>query len=156
MDSTGLGMQFAERAQEKYGAYKVEAVRFTNAVKEELAYPVRAAFEDKAIRIPYDDKIRADLRAIKKTTTGAGNLRFDSDRSEDGHSDRFWALALAIHAAGAGGPMAAWGGSDPERMPRITDIEGPDDTGDRNIPQRSERFYDNARHLMRRMRANVA
>jgi phage FluMu gp28-like protein len=100
IDSTGLGMQLAERAVEKFGEYKVEAVNFTAPVKEALAYPVRAAFEDKSTRIPHDDQIRADLRAIKKTTTAAGNIRFDADRSENGHADRFWALALAKHAAG--------------------------------------------------------
>lgn len=98
IDDTGLGMQFAERAGEKYGQYRVEGVRFTGPVKEELAYPVRAAFEDKSIRIPRDDKIRADLRSIRKTTTAAGNIRFEADRGPGGHADRFWALALAMHA----------------------------------------------------------
>lgn len=99
IDDTGLGMQLAERAQEKFGTYRVEPVRFTANVKEALAYPVRAAFEDKSIRIPHDDKIRADLRAIRKTTTAAGNIRFLAESGPDGHSDRFWALALAKHAA---------------------------------------------------------
>lgn len=99
IDSTGLGMQFAERAQEEFGTYRVEGIRFSAQVKEELAYPVRAAFEDKAVKIPRDDKIRADLRGIKKVTTAAGNIRFEADRGPGGHSDRFWALALAIHAA---------------------------------------------------------
>jgi len=99
IDSTGLGMQFAERAIEKYGFYRVEAVRFSAQVKEELAYPVRALFEDRAIKIPKDDQTRADLRGIRKTTTAAGNIRFEADRGTNGHSDRFWALALAVHAA---------------------------------------------------------
>jgi phage FluMu gp28-like protein len=99
IDATGLGMQFAERAAQKYGKYRVEEVRFTAPVKEALAYPVRAAFEDKGIRIPMRDRVRADLRAIKKTTTAAGNIRFDADRSENGHADRFWALALAVSEA---------------------------------------------------------
>lgn len=98
-DDTGLGMQLAERAVEKYSSYKVEPVRFTAPVKEQLAYPVRAAFEDKSIRVPWDDDTRADLRAIRKTTTAAGNIRFDADTGPGGHADRFWALALAIHAA---------------------------------------------------------
>lgn len=98
IDSTGLGMQFAERAQEKYGTFRVEAVRFSAQIKEELAYPVRALFEDKAIKIPKDDRIRADLRGIRKVTTAAGNIRFEADRGANGHSDRFWALALAVHA----------------------------------------------------------
>ena len=99
IDATGLGMQFAERAQEKYGEYRAEAVKFSAPVKEELAYPVRTAFEDKSVRIPSDDEIRGDLRSIRKTTTAAGNLRFEADRGPGGHADRFWALALALHAA---------------------------------------------------------
>jgi phage FluMu gp28-like protein len=98
IDSTGLGMQFAERAQERFGKYKVEGVRFTGPVKEELAYLVKAAFEDVRVRIPERKEITADLRAIKKETTTSGNVRFTADRGKNGHSDRFWALALAMHA----------------------------------------------------------
>jgi phage FluMu gp28-like protein len=98
IDCTGIGRQFSERAQKRFGEYKVEAVTFTGPVKEELAYPVRAAFEDKTIRIPNDPLIRSDLRAIKKETTAAGNIRFTADRGKNGHADRFWALALALHA----------------------------------------------------------
>lgn len=99
IDSTGLGMQFAERAQERFGSYKVEAVRFSAQVKEELAYPVRKAFEDRSIRIPRDQNLEADLRKIRKETTAAGNIRFTAEADESGHSDRFWALALALHAS---------------------------------------------------------
>jgi len=97
IDSTGIGMQFAERAKVRHG-WKVEAVTFTAAVKSELAFPFRAAFEDKAIRIPESKEIRADLRAIKKDTTASGNIRFTADRGTNGHADRFWAGALAVHA----------------------------------------------------------
>jgi phage FluMu gp28-like protein len=99
LDATGLGRQLAERAQARFGARRVEAVTFTPAVKEELAYPLRAAFERRALRIPAEKLIRADLRAIKKTVTTSGNLRFAADRGPGGHADRFWALALALHAA---------------------------------------------------------
>lgn len=98
-DRSGIGLQFAERATERFGKYKVEGITFTGAVKEELTYPVRAAFEDRSVRIPGDKLIRADLRAIKKETTAAGNVRFTADRGANGHADRFWALALALHAA---------------------------------------------------------
>lgn len=106
IDSTGLGMQFAERATERFGKYRVEGVRFTAQVKEELAYPVKAAFEDVRIRIPERKEITSDLRAIKKETTASGNVRFTADRGVNGHSDRFWALALALHAAKSGGTVA--------------------------------------------------
>lgn len=99
IDQTGIGMQFAERAKQHFGSFKVEGIHFTESVKEELAYPVKIAFEKLRIRIPADPYIRADLRAIKKTITAAGNIRFAAKRSPGGHADRFWALALAIHAA---------------------------------------------------------
>lgn len=99
IDQTGIGRQFAERAQNRFGKYKVEGINFTGATKEELAYPVRAAFEDRSVRIPNSAVIRADLRAVKKETTASGNIRFTADRGKNGHADRFWALALALHAA---------------------------------------------------------
>ncbi len=99
IDRTGIGHQFSERAQQRFGKYRVEPVVFTAGVKEELAYPVRAAFEDRSIRIPGSDLIRSDLRAIRKETTAAGNIRFTAERGANGHADRFWALALALHAA---------------------------------------------------------
>lgn len=99
IDATGLGMQLAERAQERFGKFKVEAVNFSGPVKEELAYPARAHFEDRTIRIPNRKEIRSDLRAIKKESTAAGNIRFTADASPNGHADRFWAMALGCHAS---------------------------------------------------------
>lgn len=99
IDATGLGMQFAERAQERHGSGRVEAVRFTSSVKEQLAYPLKARLEECNLRLPSSEKVRADLRAIKKVTTAANNVRFDADRGKNGHADRFWGLALMCHAA---------------------------------------------------------
>lgn len=101
IDASGLGRQFAERARKRFGSYKVEEIKFTAPVKEELAYPLRAAFEDKSIRIPESREIVADLRAVRKETTAAGNIRFTADRGKNGHADRFWALALAMQAGKA-------------------------------------------------------
>ena len=103
IDQTGLGRQFAERAQERFGKYRVEGVQFTAQSKEKMAYPMRAKFEDKTIRIPDSTEIRADIRAVKKTVGAGGAIRFDAARNENGHADRFWALALAVEAAGSGG-----------------------------------------------------
>lgn len=107
VDATGLGMQFAERAGERFGKYKIEPITFTGPMKEELAYPVRAAFEDRAVRIPFsDDKLKSDIRAIRKEVTGSGNVRFAADRGVNGHADRFWGLALSLHAAKSSGVPA--------------------------------------------------
>lgn len=105
IDATGLGIGWADDAQKAFGTYAVEGVTFTPRVKEQLAYPVRGKMEDRRLRIPHDPKIRADLRAVTKQTTAAGNIRFTAERTPDGHSDRFWALGLAIHAASSGGDV---------------------------------------------------
>lgn len=99
IDQTGIGRQFFERSAEHFGKYRVEGVTFTNITKERLAYQLRDVFEGGMIKIPSDDFIRADLRSVKRETTFAGNIRFAGDRGKNGHADRFWALALAIHAA---------------------------------------------------------
>lgn len=99
IDETGIGMQLAERSQERFGKYKVEGVTFSAAMKEELAYPVRSQLEDRSCRLPDDPKVAADFRGIRKETTAAGNVRFAGERNESGHCDRFWAKGLARHAA---------------------------------------------------------
>jgi phage FluMu gp28-like protein len=98
IDATGIGAQLAEEAKERFG-YVVEEIQFTNKVKEELALTQKRKFDDKLIRIPADRIIRDDLHSIKKYTTAAGNIRYDAERSDIGHADRFWACALAIHAS---------------------------------------------------------
>jgi phage FluMu gp28-like protein len=105
IDQTGLGMQLVESAQDKFGSYRVEGVTFSGPVKEQLAVTLKRSLEDRAHRIPANDKVRQDINKIKKETTMAGNIRFVGERDEGGHSDRFWALALARHAAGQ--PAAA-------------------------------------------------
>lgn len=105
IDETGMGIQLAEEARLAYGS-KVEPVWFTPRVKEEMAYQLYRKFEDRHIAIPPHDDIRQDLHSIQKITTAAGNIRFDqsNDTSVMGHADRFWALALMVHAATNGGP----------------------------------------------------
>jgi phage FluMu gp28-like protein len=97
LDATGMGAQLAERAEERF-AWKVEPVTFTAAVKEELAFGLRADFEERKLRIPRDEKLRADLRGVKKQVTASGNIRFAGE-SGDSHCDRFWAKALRQQAA---------------------------------------------------------
>jgi phage FluMu gp28-like protein len=100
IDQTGIGRQFAERAARRFGR-KAEGVTFTGPVKETLAYPLKAALEDRAFRVPDIDTVVAAFRSIRKETTSAGNVRFAGDRGANGHADEFWAAALALHARGA-------------------------------------------------------
>ncbi|MEI8389709.1 MAG: terminase family protein [bacterium] len=100
IDATGLGAQLAESAVEKYGHYRVEGINFNAKVKEELAYNLRTNFEDRTVYIPSHREIRDDLHSVRKVITTSGHIRFDVEKSDvSGHADRFWALALALHAA---------------------------------------------------------
>jgi phage FluMu gp28-like protein len=100
IDRNGIGRQFAEEATRRFGTHKIEEFNFTGPSKEELAYPVRSAFEDRSVRIPFeDDALKSDIRAIRKEVTKGGSVRFAADRGKNGHADRFWGLALALHAA---------------------------------------------------------
>lgn len=96
-DATGLGMQIAEEARQDFGS-RVEEITFTQPIKEELAFGLRTAFEDRKLRIPYDHLLRNDLRNVRKEVTTAGKIRFVADVGPDGHSDRFWSYALMEHA----------------------------------------------------------
>ncbi len=99
MDQTGMGEKPVEDAKRRYGATRTEGVLFTADAKQHLANLAKQAFEDRKVRIPLgDEEVRADLHSLRKVTTPAGNPRFDVEGG-DGHADRFWALALAIHAA---------------------------------------------------------
>lgn len=101
IDATGIGMQLAEEAQERFGKSRVEAITFTGPLKEDLASKMLPYFEDGGVFVPDDPLVREDLHSIRTVVTAAGNVRFDVMKTEEeAHADRFWSLALAIHAAG--------------------------------------------------------
>jgi len=96
IDATGMGMQLAERARERFGS-KVEPIIFTRSVKEQLAFGLRTDFEDCKVRIPFDEALMADLRALRKEVSLSGIIRFAGE-SADSHCDRAWAKALRQQA----------------------------------------------------------
>lgn len=99
MDQTGMGEKPVEDAINKYGEHRIEGIQFTIAAKISIAGQVRKNFEDKTLRIPDTRKIRDDIHSVKRIATAGGNFRFDAADTKIGHADRFWALALAIHAS---------------------------------------------------------
>ncbi len=46
-----------------------------------------------------------ELASIRRIITPSGNVSYDAPRTRDGHADRAWALALALHARDARHPM---------------------------------------------------
>jgi phage FluMu gp28-like protein/transposase len=104
IDRTGIGMNLAETIKNQYKS-RVEGIYFTAGSKEQLALGLRKLFEDKAITVPNDPLLIADLHAIKRKA-GAKGFLYDSDRNEHGHADRFWAVALAASYFDYARPMA--------------------------------------------------
>ena len=96
IDATGLGEQFAEELCEQYPF--IEPVTFNTEVKALLAQNVKKQFENRNCQIPDDPRLITDIHAIKKSVTPTGNFRYDAERNEEGHADRFWALALAYYS----------------------------------------------------------
>jgi len=119
MDQTGMGEKPVEDAQRRYGAHRVEGVLFNPLVKQELAFGVKRSIEDRRCRIPKMPEVRDDFHAVRKVTTVAGNIRFDAERTEQGHSDRLWAKALAEMAGSSSGVEAAEVRREPQEGDRL-------------------------------------
>lgn len=101
LDQTGLGEMPVEEAKRRHGMLRVEGVLFNAARKLDMATALKQRMEDRALRIPARPELRADLHAVKREAGATGAPRLVAERTEAGHADRFWALALAA-AAGQG------------------------------------------------------
>ena len=93
VDQTGIGRQFLERAQARFGS-AVIGVQFTQSTKETLAYNLKTHIEQRTLHLPCDEMLIADLLAVRISE----EMRLTAQHGADGHADRFWALALALHA----------------------------------------------------------
>lgn len=96
IDGTGLGTQIGQAA-ERTG--KGESVKFTLPIMDQMASPLRGLFEDRRIRIPRSQRLRESLHSIRMERTASGHPRFVAPRSDAGHADEFWAIAMMAHAA---------------------------------------------------------
>lgn len=81
IDTAAWGRQLAHEALERFGAKRVSLVGLTAAMKNQLVGEMRISIDAGRIRIPDCPRVRADF--VKG-------------------GDRFWAAALAIHAASLG------------------------------------------------------
>jgi len=101
IDSTGLGMDLAERMTRKY-PLKVEACTFTNEFKEDISNAMWIGFDRLEFRLPADKDLATQIHSIKKIVTAGKHARFDCDHNTRNHADKYWSLALANHAVSTG------------------------------------------------------
>ena len=97
IDATGLGAMLAEELARHAGPGRVVPLSFSPSLKLELYPPLRRHFEEKSVRVPVSRAIREDLHGVRKITSPNGAIRYQAVQTEDGHSDRATALALALH-----------------------------------------------------------
>lgn len=119
VDSGGLGMQLAEQLATVFGEHRVEGVTFTVGAKSALAVGLRIAVEGRRIRIPVDSVIVRDWHSIERTVSESGHFRLTAARSKEGHADRFWAAALAVHASEGAGGVCEWQGVRGSQFARL-------------------------------------
>lgn len=112
IDATGIGMMLAEQLRERFGLWRVEECMFTQKFKEEICEGTRADMESGKVLIPCKKEIREDLRAVQKVTTARGNTSYYAPSSKDGHSDRAFALCLAVSAGKCTEPARGWADED--------------------------------------------
>lgn len=98
IDQTGIGDKYVEDAKHRANGHKIRGITFTNASKEELASNLARAMEAGKIIIPNHDLLKAHIAAIEKGYTKTGLVCYNADRTDSGHADLFWALAMAYHA----------------------------------------------------------
>ena len=113
MDATGIGAQLAEELAAEFpcvepvefgsrvesGGKTGEGKRITVQVKERMAADLKRRFEERKVWLPESPQIRRACQAVKRYVGPTGAIRFDAARTEAGHADEFWALAMLSAAA---------------------------------------------------------
>lgn len=98
IDKGGIGTQLAEELTAEF-PYIVEGVALNEGTQGRLALRAREFFRGRRIRIPSDSILRADLQQVSDVGVGSSGLpKIRTGRTELGHADRFWGMALAIEA----------------------------------------------------------
>ena len=95
VDKNGIGAQLAENLAR---TGRAQGVDFTNPTKELWAVEARLQAERGNVPLPADRDIAYQIHSIKKTVSAAKHNRFDTERNEKHHADKFWAWALAVYA----------------------------------------------------------
>src|SRR5437899_1663125 len=102
IDKTGMGLPIFETMDRRFPG-KVEGIAFTQATKESMATKTKQRMEEKRCRLPNDQTVWKSFRAVRKSTTSLGQIRFDAARDEKlGHADHWWAFCLSEGAAEQG------------------------------------------------------
>lgn len=127
IDMTGNGTGLAEELADRYGSLILpvhfgrsvemdEMMRLdgdkrgTMPIPERMAIDLARAFDDGLIEIPDDSVLLDDLRKPYRVQSG-NRVSIAAAKTAEGHADRFWSLALALHGHYTSG-FGAWTAQD--------------------------------------------
>ena len=127
IDMTGNGTGLAEELADRYGSLILpvhfgrsveldEALRLdgdkrgTMPIPERMAIDLARAFDDGLIEIPDDPLLLDDLRKPYRVQSG-NRVSIAAAKTAEGHADRFWSIALALHGHYVSG-FGAWTAQD--------------------------------------------
>ena len=127
IDMTGNGTGLAEELADRYGSLILpvhfgrsveldEALRLdgdkrgTMPIPERMAIDLARAFDDGLIEIPDDPILLDDLRKPYRVQSG-NRVSIAAAKTAEGHADRFWSIALALHGHYVSG-FGAWTAQD--------------------------------------------
>ena len=127
IDMTGNGTGLAEELADRYGSLILpvhfgrsveldEALRLdgdkrgTMPIPERMAIDLARAFDDGLIEIPDDALLMDDLRKPYRVQSG-NRVSIAAAKTAEGHADRFWSIALALHGHYVSG-FGAWTAQD--------------------------------------------
>jgi len=127
IDMTGNGTGLAEELADRYGSLILpvhfgrsveldESLRLdgdkrgTMPIPERMAIDLARAFDDGLIEIPDDPLLMDDLRKPYRVQSG-NRVSIAAAKTAEGHADRFWSIALALHGHYVSG-FGAWTAQD--------------------------------------------
>ncbi|HEY3411929.1 MAG TPA: terminase family protein [Armatimonadota bacterium] len=98
VDGTGIGREFGERLH-RLAPLRFESVQFTLQSKDHMARTLRRMLQEGRLTLPRDRSLMDQLHVVRREATDGGRIRYVAPVAGHSHADKFWALALALHAA---------------------------------------------------------
>ncbi|WNZ60894.1 hypothetical protein QEG98_33990 [Myxococcus sp. MxC21-1] len=93
VDRSGIGMNLAENLARDFP--QVVEENFTNEAKERWATDFKILLQRRDVTLPRQRELVGQIHSIKRRVLPSGKVSFDAERTNRGHADKFWAVALA-------------------------------------------------------------
>jgi phage FluMu gp28-like protein len=93
IDKSGIGINLAENLARDFP--QVVDENFTNEAKACWATDFKILLQRRDVTLPRDRELVGQVQSIKRRVLPSGKVYFDAERNARGHTDQFWAVALA-------------------------------------------------------------